>query len=149
MEDPFEKLQQIVDEDMRRTYSEAAIDHAMNPRNVGRMKDADGWARHTGPCGDSMEIWIRVAGDVLEEARFFTDGCGTSAACGSMITEMATGKNLQEALEIGQDDVLEALGGLPEEDEHCALLAATTLKLAISDYLSRCREPWRKDYDRR
>ncbi|MBN2026662.1 MAG: iron-sulfur cluster assembly scaffold protein [Actinobacteria bacterium] len=139
----------MVEEEMRRTYSEAAIDHAMNPRNMGRLKDADGWARYTGPCGDTMEIWIRTSSDEIEEARFFTDGCGTSMASGSMVTELATGKSIDEALEIGQEDVLDALGGLPEENEHCALLAATTLKLAIGDYLSRLREPWKKDYDRR
>jgi len=149
MEDEFDKLQQMIDEDMRRIYSEVTIDHAMNPRNVGSLKDADGWARHTGPCGDTMEIWIKMAGDILKEAHFFTDGCGTSAAAGSMTTELATGRKWPEALEISQADVLEALGGLPEEDKHCALLAATTLKLAISDLLSRRKEPWKKDYDRR
>jgi len=102
MEDEFDKLQQMIDEDMRRIYSEVTIDHAMNPRNVG-----------------------------------------------SLTTELATGRKWPEALEISQADVLEALGGLPEEDKHCALLAATTLKLAISDLLSRRKEPWKKDYDRR
>ena len=147
MEDGLARLQAMVEEEMRRTYSEVAIDHAMNPRNMGRLKDADGWARYTGPCGDTMEIWIGISGDEIEEARFFTDGCGTSMASGSMVTELAAGKSIDEALEIGQEDVLDALGGLPEESEHCALLAATTLKLAIGDYLGRLREPWRKDYD--
>jgi nitrogen fixation protein NifU and related proteins len=149
MQDDLARLQEMIEEDMRRTYSDTAIDHAMNPRNMGRLKDADGWARYTGPCGDTMELWIKVNGDHIEEARFFTDGCGTSMASGSMVTELASGKELAEALEIGQHDVLYALDGLPEESEHCALLAARTLKLAISDYMSRLREPWKKDYDRR
>jgi len=130
-------------------YTDTVIEHFKNPRNVGDMKDCDGWARYTGPCGDTMQIWIKMAGGILNEVRFITDGCGTSAACGSMTTELATGRKWQDALEISQADVLEALGGLPEEDKHCALLAATTLKLAISDLLSRRKEPWKKDYDRR
>jgi nitrogen fixation NifU-like protein len=142
MEDGILKLQQLIEEDMRRTYSETVIDHAMNPRNVGGLDDADGWARYKGPCGDTLEIWIKVAGETIEKARFWTDGCGTSIASGSMVTELAVGKSLNEAMEIGQKEVLEALDGLPEESEHCALLAATTLKLAISDYLSRKDKPW-------
>jgi nitrogen fixation NifU-like protein len=149
MDDELARLQEMVDEEMRRIYSQTAIDHAMNPRNMGRLRDADGWARYTGPCGDTMEIWIRVSGDRIEQTRFFTDGCGTSIAAGSMVTELSAGREIGEALEISQANVLEALDGLPEESEHCALLAATTLKLAISDYLSRCREPWKKNYDRR
>ncbi|MDD3718975.1 MAG: iron-sulfur cluster assembly scaffold protein [Actinomycetota bacterium] len=149
MDDELDSLQQMIEEDMRSIYSKTVIDHAMNPRNMGRLKDADGWARYTGPCGDTMEIWIKLSGDKIEQAGFFTDGCGTSIASGSMVTELATDKELDKALEISQNDVLAALDGLPEESEHCALLAATTLKLAISDYLSRLKEPWRKHYDRR
>ncbi|MDY6794050.1 MAG: iron-sulfur cluster assembly scaffold protein [Actinomycetota bacterium] len=149
MDEMFTELQQMIDEDMRRTYSETVIDHAMNPRNMGRLKEADGWARHTGPCGDTLEMWIRVSGGEIEEVRFLSDGCGTSVASGSMATELARGKTVDEALEIGQREVLEALDGLPEENEHCALLAATTLKLAIGDYLKRVAEPWKKAYDRR
>lgn len=149
MDDELTGLQETIEEDMRRTFSETAIDHAMNPRNMGRLKDADGWARYTGPCGDTMEIWIKVTGGMVEEASFFTDGCGTSIASGSMAAELALGKSMEEALEIGRDDVLRALDGLPEESEHCALLAATTLKLAIGDYLGRMRDPWKKDYERR
>lgn len=149
MEDELDLLRQMIEEEMRSTYSETVIDHAMNPRNMGRLKDADGWARYTGPCGDTMEIWIRIDGDRIGETGFFTDGCGTSMASGSMVTELAKGKMLDEAMEISQADVLEALDGLPEESEHCALLAARTLKLAISDYQGRLKEPWRKHYDRR
>ena len=149
MEDELDRLQHMIEEDIRSIYSETAIDHAMNPRNMGRLKDADGWARYTGPCGDTMEIWIKLNGEKIEQTGFFTDGCGTSMASGSMASELAKGKRLDEAMEISQADVLDALDGLPEESEHCALLAATTLKLAISDYLSRLREPWKKHYDRR
>ena len=147
MDDAFDELQKMIDEDMRRIYSEVTINHAMNPRNVGSLKDADGWARYTGPCGDTMSMWIKMSGDILKEVRFSTDGCGTSAACGSMTTELAKGRKWSEALEISDVDVLRELGGLPEDDQHCALLAATTLKLAISDHLNRRREPWKKYYE--
>ena len=148
MDEALQELQRMIEEEMRRDYSEAAVDHAMNPRNVGAMDGADGHARYTGPCGDTMEIWIKVAGDEVLDARFWTDGCGASIACGSMVSEMARGRALTDAMETGKDDVLKALGGLPQENEHCALLAAATLKLAISDYLKRRNKPWRTYYER-
>ena len=75
-----------------------------------------------------------------------TDGCGTSIASGSMMTELAKGKSISEAIRISQQDILNALGGLPEESEHCALLSADTLKTAIRDYLAMQKEPWKKAY---
>ena len=115
-------------------YSEAAIEHGMNPRNIGEIENADGFARITGPCGDTMSIWLKIDNGKILDARFLTDGCGTSRASGSMATEMAKGKNLAEAQKISQQDVLDGLGGLPEESEHCALLAANNLKEAIQNY---------------
>lgn len=144
----FEELERQVMEDMRRTYSEKVIDHAMNPRNVGSMPDAEGFASVTGPCGDTMEIWLRVKADRVVDATFWTDGCGTTIAAGSMITELAKGKAVGAALKITQQDVLNASGGLPEESLHCALLAANTLKGAIKDYLAFRKEPWKRAYRR-
>ncbi|MBE0479986.1 MAG: iron-sulfur cluster assembly scaffold protein [Dehalococcoidia bacterium] len=129
-------------------YSETVIDHAMNPRNVGALQDADGFARVTGPCGDTMEIWLRVKVDTIVEAGFMTDGCGTSIASGSMVTEMAKGTTISKAHMISRQDVLNALGGLPQESEHCALLAANTLKAAIKDCLAMKEHPWQKAYRR-
>lgn len=137
MDDPLKKLQEEIDAEMREIYTDVVIDHAMNPRNVGVLPGADGWARYKGPCGDTMEIWLKMEGNREEQANFWTDGCGTSIACGSMVTELARGKNIHYCLEIEQQDVLDALGGLPEESRHCALLAATTLKMAVEDYLDR------------
>jgi nitrogen fixation NifU-like protein len=142
----FDELQKLVMADARKIYSDTVIDHAMNPRNLGDMPDADGFARVTGPCGDTMEIWLRVKNDNIYQTAFLTDGCGTSIASGSMITEMARGKGVNEAQKFTQRDVLDALGGLPEESEHCALLAANTLKAAIRDYMAMKREPWKKAY---
>lgn len=135
MEDKdFEGLADELEREINRGYSEAVLDHAMNPRNVGRLGDEDGFAAYTGPCGDTMMISIKISEEGIDDARFWTDGCGTSIASGSMVTELARGKPLQDAMMIGKQDVLEALGGLPEESEHCALLAATTLQMAIEDF---------------
>jgi len=148
MASEFDELQELIKAEMRKVYSETTIDHAMNPRNVGDMEDADGFAKVTGSCGDTMEIWLRVKGVTIADATFMTDGCGTSIASGSMVTEMARGESVSEAGRISRQDVLGALGGLPEESEHCALLAANTLKEAIKDYLAMKKEPWKRAYRR-
>ena len=146
MTSEFEELQELILEDARKIYSETTIDHFMNPRNLGDMEDADGFAKVTGSCGDTMEIWLKVKNGTIANATFMTDGCGTSIASGSMVTELAMGRNVGEARRISQQDVLGALGGLPEESEHCALLAADTLKEAIKDYMMMEREPWKRAY---
>ncbi|MBA7695836.1 hypothetical protein ES703_104476 [subsurface metagenome] len=131
---------------LRERLSQAIYDPAMNPRNVGDMAEADGFARVTGPCGDTMEIWLKLKNGIIAEASFLTDGCGASIASGSMVTEMVRGKGASETRKISQQDVLTALGGLPEESQHCALLAANTLKAAIRDYLAMEKEPWKRVY---
>ena len=146
MTSEFDELQELILEDARKIYSETTIDHFMKPRNLGDMDDADGFARVISSCGDTMEIWLKVKDGTITNATFITDGCGTSIASGSMVTELAKGRSVNEARRISQQDVLNALGGLPEESEHCALLAADALKEAIKDYLAMEREPWKKAY---
>lgn len=116
-----------------RAVSLKAMERFERPRNYGPLDPWDGHARITGPCGDTMEFWLKVNDRRIAQATFITDGCGPSRAAGSMATELATGKLVKEALQIQQKDVLQALGGLPQESEHCALLAANTLKAAIRD----------------
>ena len=118
-------------------FSEVARDHATHPRNHGPLKDFDGHARITGPCGDTMEFWLIARNGKIERVSFITDGCGSSLACGSMATGLAEGKRVEDAAALRQKDILAALGGFPPEFEHCALLAANTLKGACGDYLSR------------
>lgn len=149
MTSDFEQLEQEIMAEMRRTYSEKVIDHAMNPRNVGSMPDAEGFAAVTGPCGDTMEIWLEVKDGRISNATFWTDGCGTTIAAGSMVTELAKGQSVAEAQRISQKDILDALGGLPDESLHCALLASNTLREAIRDYLILRNELWKKAYRRR
>jgi len=146
MSSSWEEFQELVKQEMRKVYSEAAIEHGMNPRNLGELEDADGFAKVIGPCGDTMEIWLKVKNGIIARATFLTDGCGTSIASGSMTTELAKGKSIAEARKISQENVLDALGGLPEESQHCALLASNTLKEAIKDYLAMKKEPWKKAY---
>ncbi len=146
MSSSWDKFQELVKAKMLELYSEAVVEHSMNPRNLGDMADADGVARVTGSCGDTMQLWLKLKGDTIQKISFLTDGCGTSIASGSMVTELAKGKKLSQAQKISQKDVLDALGGLPEESEHCALLAADTLKAAIRDSLAMKKEPWKKAY---
>ena len=146
MSSELDDLQAVVMADARKIYSETVIDHAMNPRNLGTMQNFDGFARITGPCGDTMEVWLKVNTDTIADINFMTDGCGTSLASGSMMTELAKGRSISVAVRISQQDVLEALEGLPEESQHCALLAANTLKAAIRDCLAMQKEPWKKAY---
>lgn len=124
---------------MWRGYSDAVIDHAQNPRNLGSIENADGVARIKGACGDTMEIRLKVTDGTITEIAFWTDGCGSSIAAGSIVTELAKGKAVSEALKITALDVLNALGGLPDESAHCASLAASTLNAAVKSYIaSRC-----------
>ena len=146
MTSSWEQFEELIKAEMRKVYSETAIDHSMNPRNVGDIDDADGFAKVTGSCGDTMEIWLKIKNGTIADASFLTDGCGTTIASGSMLTELAKGKSIGEAQKISQQDVLDALGGLPEESQHCALLAANTLKEAIKDYVALKKEPWKKAY---
>lgn len=145
-DDSFKELEQAIMEDMRKVYSEETIDHFLNPRNLDAIPAPDGFGRVTGPCGDTMEISLKVIDGRIMNTSFWTDGCGTTIASGSMVTELAKGKSVSEALKITQQDVLDALGGLPEDSRHCALLAANALKEAIKDYLASKKEPWKRAY---
>ena len=120
--------------DLSRGLSPTVLDHALRPRNSGAPSNFNGYAHITGPCGDTMEFWLLIRDGRVEEVRFTSDGCGWSRACGSMATCLAEGRSLGDAAAIGQHDILDALGGLAKEVEHCALLAANTLKAACEDY---------------
>jgi nitrogen fixation NifU-like protein len=119
-------------------YSQKVMDHFMNPRNVGEIPDADGVGMEGNPvCGDSMQIFIKVEGDRIIDAKFRTFGCGSAIAVSSMITELVKGKTLDEALSISKETVAEELGGLPPQKMHCSNLGADALKKAIEDYRSK------------
>lgn len=117
------------------SYSEKVMDHFMNPRNVGEIGDADGVGEVGNPtCGDMMKIYLRVENNIIKEIKFQTFGCGAAIATSSMITEMAIGMTLEDALKLTRNDVAEELDGLPPIKMHCSNLAADALKAAIEDY---------------
>lgn len=124
-------------------YTEKVMDHFNNPRNVGVIEDADGVGEVGNPvCGDMMKISIKVDDDRVSDIRFQTLGCGAAIATSSIVTEMARGMTLEEAVSISKRDVADALGGLPPAKMHCSVLATDGLKAAVDDYLvSHGREP--------
>lgn len=116
-------------------YNEKVMDHFSNPRNVGEIQEADGIGEVGNPvCGDIMKIYIKVKNNIIEDIKFKTFGCGAAIATSSMVTEMVKGKSIEEAIEVTNKDVAEALGGLPPVKMHCSNLAADALKEAIKDY---------------
>ncbi len=123
--------------------SSAVLERFEKPYNYGPLESCNGHARITGPCGDTMEFWLQVADERIDRIGFTTTGCGPSRAAGSMATEMAVGESLADAAKIGPAAILTALGGLPKDSEHCALLASNTLKAAICDFRARqkCAPP--------
>ncbi len=119
-------------------YSEKVMDHFMNPRNIGEIKDADGVGEVGNPvCGDMMTFYIKVKDNKLEDVKFKTFGCGAAIAVSSMVSEMAIGKSLDEAMKITNKNVAEELGGLPKNKQHCSNLGADALHKAINNYLSK------------
>ena len=119
-------------------YSEIVLEHFKNPRNVGKIEEADGVGEVGNPvCGDMMTITIKVKDDRIDDIRFQTFGCGAAIAVSSMVTEMAKGKTLDEAMQITNKSVAEALEGLPKNKLHCSNLGADALHKAIMDYYAR------------
>ena len=133
-------------------YSETVRDHALNPRNVGFIEGSDGRGESGDPhCGDVVVMTIRVRDGRLVDVRFLVQGCGAAIATCSMATELAVGKTLEQAAQLTDDDVAQALGGLPEPKMHCSNLAATALRHAIEDYWQRRNvdlHDWRALYQR-
>ena len=116
-------------------YSEKVMDHFRNPRNVGKMDDADGVGEvGNAKCGDIMKIYIKVEDNIITDVKFNTFGCGSAIASSSMATEMIKGKPISEALQLTNKAVTEALDGLPAQKIHCSVLAEEAVKSAVKDY---------------
>jgi nitrogen fixation NifU-like protein len=124
----------MLHERMDGRYTDKVIDFGKNRRNCGVMDGADAHAGYTGPCGDTVEIYLRIADGRILEAKYTTDGCMTAHAAASAATEMAKGRSITEALTINQSSIIDYLEGLPDDAVHCALLAATTLQKAIRNF---------------
>jgi nitrogen fixation NifU-like protein len=131
-------------------YTSQVIDHAQNPRNIGYIEDADGTGQFGDPdCGDFAIMTIEVHGDRIRQCKYLVRGCGAAIATCSIASEMVVGKTLGKAMEIDDQAVLDALGGLPEAKVHCSNLAACALQNAITDYQKRQKtnlRNWRAMY---
>jgi len=119
-------------------YSEKVLDHFTNPRNVGEIADADGVGEvGNAKCGDIMRMYLKIEGDVITDVKFKTFGCGAAIATSSMATELIKGATINEALQLSNKAVVEALDGLPTSKIHCSVLAEQAIKSALSDYYTR------------
>ena len=116
-------------------YSEKVMDHFRNPRNVGKLDDADGVGEvGNAKCGDIMKIYIKVEDNIITDVKFNTFGCGSAIASSSMATEMIRGRSIDEALALSNRTVVEALDGLPPHKVHCSVLAEEAVRAAVKDY---------------
>ncbi len=116
-------------------YSEKVMDHFRHPRNVGEIENADGVGEVGNPvCGDIMKIYLKIENGIIEDVKFKTFGCGSAIASSSMATELIKGKSVEDALELTNKAVVEALDGLPARKIHCSVLAEDAIKLALLDY---------------
>lgn len=135
---------------LEQTYPALVIDHWQNPRNLRRLERADGHAGGPGTCGDSIWMWLQVAGnkgnEIISHATFISDVCIGAVSCGSILTEMITGMEVQQAMQITPDYLRKTLGGLPERESHCADLAIKTLRDTIRDYHEGRAAGWKRLY---
>ncbi len=133
-------------DDMLGPYSDKVMDHFMNPRNMGDIKDADAVGTVGNPaCGDVMRLYIKVEDDKISDAKFKTFGCGAAIATSSMATEMIKGKTVDESLKITNEAVAEALDGLPPNKMHCSVLAQEAIEAAIKNYKEKSDKDQKSD----
>jgi len=130
----LEGLQRKIEYGAEQTYSKVVIREYRNPSNFGVLDNPDALGEIKGPCGDTMKITLAIKNGRILKASFWTDGCGATVSCGSMLTKIIKGKTLQEANDISNLKLLEALKGLPIEHHHCTILSINTLQKAIKNY---------------
>jgi nitrogen fixation NifU-like protein len=128
------QLQNQIDEEARKVFSEKVINEYTHPHNLGKMENPSASAIIKGWCGDTMQLDLKIEKNKISNVTFFTDGCGATVACGSMITKLIQDKSINEIVNITEEDLKEALDGLPPENEHCAELTIKTLKAALENY---------------
>jgi nitrogen fixation NifU-like protein len=135
-----EELESQISQAMRAAYGHGVLDRWMNPVHMGFMDHPDAHGSTASVCGDLMEIFLRLESDRVIEAKFRTNGCGATMACGSFAAELAMGKTIHELLEIKGETILGKMGGLPAQERHCADLAAEALQQASMGYLERMQK---------
>ena len=129
-------------------YSEKVMDHFTNPRNVGEIENADGvGVVGNAKCGDIMKMYLKIDDGVITDCKFKTFGCGAAIATSSMATELVKGHTVEEALQLTNSAVVEALDGLPAVKVHCSVLAEEAIKSAVADYYTKIGKPIDFDYD--
>lgn len=129
------KIQGEVFNEAKEALGEKGFDRWRNPKFCGRLEGADGYAKLTGDCGDTMEMYVKIFDEKVSRVAYFTDGCSSSSIAGSFAAELATGKDFTEVLDLRGQDVLNEIGRFPEAEEHCAHLAVRTLQEALNAYL--------------
>jgi nitrogen fixation NifU-like protein len=134
LEKLIEELQEKVEYNEEQAYSKVVIQEYRNPSNFGVLKNPDAIGKMKGPCGDTMKITLTIENNRIKKCSFWTDGCGATIACGSMLTKMIKGKTLTNIKDINNFDILDALEGLPIEHTHCSILAINTLNQAIQKF---------------
>ena len=133
----LEELQRKIEYEEEATYSKVVIREYRNPSNFGVMENPDAVGVIKGPCGDTMKISLRIENERIIDACFWTDGCGATIACGSMLTKMIKGKTIEETADITEEQLTSALDGLPEEHMHCSKLAVNTFQKAIEKLITK------------
>jgi nitrogen fixation NifU-like protein len=135
LDDFVKGLQNQIFDETRAAYGDVTFERWLKPLYMGDINNPDGYGRITGSCSDTMQIFLKFENDKVKEASFQTDGCASIMVCGSFAAELALGKSPDEILDITGEAILKKLGGLPEEERHCAFLSADTLQEALNDYM--------------
>ena len=133
----LEDLQKKVEYIEEQKFSKVVINEFRNPSNFGILDDFNAVGEIKGPCGDTMKITLKIRNKKIIDARFWTDGCGATIACGSMLTKMIIDMSLKEAYNISDHDLTNALNGLPDGHLHCSMLAVNTLQMVIENYIEK------------
>ena len=134
--DAFVKdLQDQIFEETRAAYGDVAFQRWLKPLYMGAIDNPDGYGRVTGSCGDTIQIFLKFENNKVKKALFETNGCMSSTVCGSFAAELSLEKSPDEILDITGESILKKMGGLPEEDQHCAFLSAAALQAALNDYM--------------
>ena len=128
-------LQNKIFEQTRAEYGDIAFQRWLKPLYMGSMENPDGYGRITGSCGDTIQMFLKFENGKVKSALFQTDGCGSSAVCGSFAAELALGKSPEEIFDISGESILKKLGNFPEEDKHCAFLSVEALQDAVNEYM--------------
>jgi nitrogen fixation NifU-like protein len=137
LDDFVSNMQAEIDAEALADYGPEAFARWKNPLYMGALPDADGHGRVTGTCGDTLEVFLRLDTGRVAASSFLTDGCGPSVVCGSFAAELSLGQAVEDLVDFGGETILARIGGLPEDDRHCAFLAAAAVRAAVDDVMGR------------